>query len=193
MIRVWMRRGVIAALAILLAAPAAIAAELYGVVMPDRREVDGVSLQLNGVGARILSPFGVKIYVAGLYLERPTTDAGKILASSQHKLLEMRFLRAVDRADIARAWALAFADNCRGECRQPTMAIARFESMLRDMASGGQMRFAFAGDRVEVFMDGQRTGTIADPGFAALLLATWIGEAPPTDELKAGLLGIGRQ
>lgn len=192
MIRLWMHRAVIFALTASFAAPGA-AAELYGVVMPDRREVDGVSLQLNGIGARILSPFGVKIYVAGLYLEHPSTDAAKILASPQRKLIEMRFLRAVDRADIARAWRIEFADICRSECRPPAMAIAQFEEALRDMADGGEMRFSFAGDRVEIFMDGQRTGTVADPAFAPLLLATWIGELPPTEELKAGLLGIGRR
>ena len=193
MIAAWVRRAVVAALAVSFAAPGAVAAELYGVALPDRREVDGVSLQLNGIGARILSPFGVKIYVAGLYLEHPSTDATRILASPQRKLLEMRFLRAVDRADIERAWTAAFTGNCRGECRQPAMAIARFESMLRDMADGGEMRFSFAGDRVEIFMDGQHTGTIVNPAFAPLLLATWIGERPPTEELKAGLLGIGRR
>ncbi len=193
MLHAWLRHAAMAALAASLAAPGAAAAELYGVALPDRREVGGVPLLLNGIGARILSPFGIKIYVAGLYLERPATDAAKILASPQRKLIEMRFLRAVDRGDIARAWRIALADICRGECRQPAMAIAQFEEALRDMADGGEMRFSFAGDRVEIFMDGQHTGTIVDPAFAPLLLATWIGERPPTEELKAGLLGIGRQ
>ncbi len=50
MIRAWLRHAVMAALAASLAAPGAGAAELYGVAMPERREVDGVPLLLDGIG-----------------------------------------------------------------------------------------------------------------------------------------------
>ena len=70
----------------------AAAAELDGVVMPDKQDVAGYHLVLNGLGLRTYSILRVHIYVAGLYLERRTIDPNAILSSSQPKLL--RFLES---------------------------------------------------------------------------------------------------
>ena len=65
------RRLILAALAL---APLSVAqaAELDGVVMPDTWSADGSEMRLNGIGLRTFSFLGIPIYVAGLYLERPS-------------------------------------------------------------------------------------------------------------------------
>ena len=49
---------------------AANAAQLAGVWLPDDREVVGTHLVLNGIALRTYSILHVRVYVAGLYLER---------------------------------------------------------------------------------------------------------------------------
>jgi hypothetical protein len=57
------------------------AAELQGVSMPDQQDVAGIRLILNGIGLRTYSILRIRIYVAGLYLERPNHDAQATLNS----------------------------------------------------------------------------------------------------------------
>jgi hypothetical protein len=53
------------------------AVELDGVNMADTEEAAGHHLVLNGFGLRTFSLLRVHIYVAGLYLERHSTEADR--------------------------------------------------------------------------------------------------------------------
>ena len=81
------------------------AAELDGVAMPDTQVVDGTQMWLNGIGLRTFSLLGIRVYVAGLYLQRRSGDADTILHSPQWKLLHIRFLRDVD-APVTREFSI---------------------------------------------------------------------------------------
>jgi Chalcone isomerase-like len=85
-----------AALLLFASTAMASAAELDGVVMPDTHDVAGYHLTLNGLALRTYSVLRVHVYVAGLYLERRSSDGDAILNSSQPKLLRFVFLRDVD-------------------------------------------------------------------------------------------------
>jgi len=65
-----MVRASILAAASFIALSVAHAADLEGISMPDTRVVDGTQMRLNGIGLRTFSALGIRIYVAGLYLER---------------------------------------------------------------------------------------------------------------------------
>ena len=77
-----MVRELILAAAASVALSAAHAADLEGVSMPDTRVVDGTQMRLNGIGLRTFSALGIRIYVAGLYLERPNGDPETILPTT---------------------------------------------------------------------------------------------------------------
>ena len=65
-----MVRGLILAAAVIVATLSVVhAADLEGVSMPDARVVDSIEMRLNGIGLRTYSALGIRIYVAGLYLE----------------------------------------------------------------------------------------------------------------------------
>lgn len=186
-----MSRALLAALAVTLLTTAARSAELSGVTMPDRAEVAGRTLALNGMAARTYSILRIKIYVAGLYLERPDRDAAAVLASPAPKLILMRYLQPVDRDQAAAAWEHYLGLNCEAPCRLPTAAIGRFTSLLEPIVRDDTMRLTFTEAGVEIAAGGRPKGTIEDTGFARLLLATFIGEAPTSEEVKQGLLAGG--
>jgi Chalcone isomerase-like len=169
-------RGLILAAVVVLAASVAYAADLESVSMPDARVVDGTQMRLNGIGLRTYSVLGIRIYVAGLYLERRSGDPSTIIHSQQRKLPDIRFLRDVRAEDARRAWLESFEQNCKAPCYLDPRDLQRF--------------LTFTSEGVHVTFNGRLMGDIPDPQFAELMLATFIGAVPPTPRLKRELLGF---
>ena len=166
------------------------AADLEGVSMPDARVVDGTQMRLNGIGLRTFSVLGIRIYVAGLYLERRNGDPETILHSQERKLLDIRFLRDVDAVDARKAWQEGFEQNCKPPCYLDPRDMQRFLAAVPSVHKGDDSTLLFTPRGVHVTLNGRLMGDIADPHFAALMLATFIGSVPPTPRLKRELLGL---
>ena len=179
--------------ALLLGLPlTAFAAEAGGVNFPERWQLDGQTLLLNGAGVREYGPFGIDVYAAALYLRERETQGARVLDSPLPKVVQMRFLRDVSRADTLKAWDAYFERNCVTPCVLPYEAIAAFRAFIPDARDGDTQTYRFYDGRVEIDLDGQRLGSVKGAAFARLLLSTWIGDVPTTAELKAALLGIDR-
>lgn len=178
------------ALAVLLAgaAPAA-AAELNGVSLPDGVTAAGRRLVLNGIGLRTYSILAVRIYVAGLYLEQRSSDPGAILRSPEVKLLDVRFLRDVGAEDARRSWQEALRNNCTAPCRLPPQEVEQFLSAVPAVHRGDRSTLLFTARGLDVTFNGQAYGTVSDPVFAQVVLATFLGPAPGSAGLKRALLG----
>jgi hypothetical protein len=187
-----MVRGLIFAALALTTLSVAQAAELDGVAMPDTWSADGTEMRLNGIGLRTFSFLGIPIYVAGLYLERPSGDSDTILRSRDTKLLSIRFLRDVDAEHGRRAWQDGFEQNCKRPCALDPAGVERFLSRVPEVHKGDETTLLFTSKGVDITFDGRPMGTIADPHFAEVMLATFIGPAPATPRLKRELLGDGR-
>ncbi len=163
-------------------------AELDGVRLPDTARADGKILHLNGIGLRTYSILGLHIYVAGLYLEHPSTNAEAIMQSPETKLLKIRFVRNVG-ADAARdAWRKGLQNNCRAPCRLDPDDVARFLALIPAMHAGDRYSILFTALGATVKADGVPLGTISNPQFAAVMLATFLGAAPASARLKSELL-----
>jgi hypothetical protein len=168
---------------------AAAAVELDGVAMPEAQNVAGARLALNGLALRTYSFLKVHIYVAGLYLEKRTSDAKAILDSKQTKLLRFAFLRDVDAEAARKSWAEAFARSCGEPCRLPAESIDRFLAAVPSVREGETSTLLFNDRGMDFFMNGRLVGRVADTEFARIILATFIGQNPTSQEVKVGLLG----
>ena len=181
-------RAALAALA--LSAASAGAAELAGFAVPERVRVGARELALNGIGVRSATAFKVKIYVAALYLEKLSGDEEQVLASDGIKQIKMKYLYAISAADMKRGWEHSFTESCPEKRCEPFRAqIAEFQALVGAVAKGDLYDFFFYDDRVEILRPGASAATVRGGEFARLLLSTWIGKAPPTEELKRSLLG----
>jgi Chalcone isomerase-like len=185
-----MVRALILAAVALASLSVARAADLDGVLMPDSRIVNGTQMGLNGIGLRTFSLLGIRIYVAGLYLERRSANADTILHSPHMKLLDIRFLRDVDAEDARTAWRDGFEKNCRPPCYLDPRDLQRFLDAVPSMHKGDATTLLFTSKGVHVTINGRTMGDIADPHFAETMLATFIGPEPPTPRLKRELLGL---
>jgi hypothetical protein len=165
------------------------AAVLEGVAMPDSQEVAGTSLVLNGLALRTYSLLRIRIYVAGLYLERPTSDSDAILASNNPKLLRFVFMRDVDAQTERKSWRESLDDNCGRPCSLPPENVDRFLDAIPSMRQGDAITFVFTPSGMDAFKNGGLIGRIHDSEFVHVILATFIGEHPTSPAVKRGLLG----
>ena len=185
-----MIRGLILAIFALATMSFARAAEMEGVSLPDTREVAGVQMRLNGMGMRTYSILGIRIYVAGLYLERPNNNPDAILQSPERKLLEIHFLRDVGVEDARKAWKDGFVNNCKAPCTLDPNDLARFLEQVPPVHKGDVSQLMFSPKGAAIVFNGRPMGVIDDAHFANTMLATFLGPEPPTKRLKQELLGL---
>jgi hypothetical protein len=162
--------------------------ELDGVQLPDTLQRDGKVLHLNGIGLRTYSILGIHIYVAGLYLEHPSTDADAIMRSGQTKLLKIRFVHNVSVNAARNAWRKGLERNCQAPCRLDPDDVARFLELIPAMHAGERYSILFTELGATVTADGTKLGTISQPQLAAAMLAMFLGPVPASARLKAELL-----
>jgi len=158
------------------AAAAAWGKECLDVAFPDQVEDQGASLKLNGLGVRKATFFKIKVYVAALYVPRPTANAQALVTSREPFELDLQFVRDVGAKDIRDAFAEGFAPSTAGH---PSLQgqVATLESWIEDIRAGERMSFVRVPERgVQFSLAGRVKGILS-------------GEHPPNAELKAGLLG----
>jgi hypothetical protein len=182
-----MFRGLI--LVAVLSISVARAAELDGIQMPDTLLVGRIPMVLNGIGIRTYSVFNIHIYVAGLYLKRRSGNPDEILHSLGSKLLEIRFIHDASAEQARTAWRDGFENNCKPPCYLDPHDVQRFLEAIPAIHTGDETTLLFSSQGVEVSMNHQLMGHVANQHFSEVILSTFIGPVPPTPQLKRQLLG----
>ncbi|MHB8454466.1 MAG: chalcone isomerase family protein [Acidiferrobacterales bacterium] len=169
----------------------ATAAELAGVHLADAINVGKARLQLNGIALRTKYMF--KIYVGGLYLAQPSSNAADIVRTDAPKALVMQFMRDIKRETMVEAYQEAFANNAPELLARDKADVDRFLAFLPAVKEGERMVFSYAPGKGSTFvLGGSAPLIIRGKEFADLYLLVFIGPNPPTPEVKQGLLGMGK-
>jgi Chalcone isomerase-like len=164
------------------------AATLAGTTLPDTVQVGSTKLVLNGLGLR--TKFVVKVYVAGLYLEQKSSDAGAIIKTDAPKQIVMQFLHGASKNQMTDAFNESFNDNAPDARKTMKADIDRLLAALEPVKPGDQMVFSYLpGTGTTLAINGKEKLTIPGPAFAPVLLSVWLGPKPPNADLKKGLLG----
>ncbi len=157
--------------------------------MPESVVAGGKTLALNGAGVRTATMFKINVYVAALYTPGPVRDAGTALKLSGPLRFDFRFLRAVSREKVVRAWTWQF-DQSAGHSYPGLKKDSRdFAELFEALKEGGLQTVEFEGDDSLVTQDGRPLGRVKGRDFQLAFLSLWFGENPPTMELKKKLLG----
>jgi hypothetical protein len=175
-----------------LAAPAW-AGELAGVTLPEQTMVEKSTLVLNGMGLREATWLRIKVYVAGLYLEAKSSDAGAILGSELPKRIIFVFVRPVGRKRLIKEWDESLKANIGDDFAALEDRVATLHAWMPDaVKKRDEMTLTYLpGKGVVVEIKGEARGTIPGADFARALFAIWLGARPPNQALKMGLLGRG--
>lgn len=165
------------------------ARDCEGVSMPDQVTVDASKLVLNGMGVREATLLNINVYVAGLYLLKPSRDGEKIAAAEEPKQMRIQFVRDVSRKDMADAIQKGFK-RATGEGYGALKArVEQLMEHLPEFKSGDRFTITYRpGSGVELKSNSDST-TIAGADFAHGLFLIWLGKEPPNAGLKQGLLG----
>ena len=167
------------------------AASLGGVTLPDTYPAGGQTLVLNGLGLRTLTVFNVKVYAVGLYLPQKSSDARAIMASPGAKVIVMQFLHTATKAQIESHYREGESKNCgHGECAPSDAGdFERLIAATPAAAVGDTLTYVLSSRGVRVLFNNRVIGDFANPDLGLRLLAGFIGDAPPSEDLKRHLLG----
>lgn len=168
----------------------ALAGECAGVSVPDTVSVDGKSLVLNGVGLREATLFKVDVYVAALYVERRTADAAGLVSSDEVKQLRIRFVRDISRDDMLENMQRGFMAGAGAKWVALEDRFNQLKAWMPALHTGDEFVITY---RPNIGINVQRgnlsLGPIAGKDYADATLRVWLGDHPPSAELKRGLLG----
>lgn len=183
-----MRRAFLVACLLALALPA-VAATLANVTLPDTITVGSKTLVLNGMGVR--TKFFVKVYVAGLYLEKKTSDPAAILQQDAARRIVLQFIRSeVTREQMREAFDEALKANAPDKASALQAEIKQFLGALETMNEKEQMAVTYLpGVGTTVTLRGKDKVTIPGQPFGEVVFSMWLGPKPPNGDLKNGLLG----
>jgi Chalcone isomerase-like len=158
--------------------------------LPDTWALNGEVLVLNGAGIREYSFLRIPVYAAALYLPARQQNESAILKASTPRVVHMKMLRDATRDDSAKAWDVYLNANCKSPCVMNNESRQKFLKLIPDTRAGDTQTFVFREGELEISRNGKSLGTIADAAFTIVVLASWIGGVPTTENLKKRLLGI---
>lgn len=165
-------------------------AELDGRTLANQLVVGGKTLVLNGLGFRKATFLGIKVYLAGLYVEEKSQNAEQIMNSNKVRKIRLLFVRDVGAEKIKNAWKESFDENCGDKCDTFEKEIATLGAYIQDVKDGSVMDYTFFSDRIEIQADQKEKLEIKNKEFSKIMLSTWLGKKPVMEKLKTQLLGV---
>lgn len=171
----------------------AFAVSVEGVDFPDQKTIGSQKWVLNGAGLRIKKKFGMSfpVYVGALYLPAKNQDEKALIGSKEAKMMELVFLRKIDASTLRDAWSEGFDKNCKPECDAARAQFKTFNELMVDVKDKSRLKMTFTGDEINVEVEGitSKSGKLSGEAIRKALLAIFIGDEPPTADLKKALLG----
>src|SRR4051812_32859224 len=176
-----------------LALVSANAAEVSGVKLEDKTQIESRDLVLNGAGLR--KRFAVvKVYVIGLYLPEKKTAAAAVLALAAPQRAQIHMLRDVDANTFTEALVEGLrANHSEAEFKalEPRVKeLADLMAQIGEAKEGMTIALDWTGTATRLAVNGKPAGKpIAGEDFYRALLRIWIGDKPVQDDLRKALLG----
>jgi hypothetical protein len=170
----------------------AAAAEVAGVKVDDKTEVESRELVLNGAGLRKRVIFNV--YVIGLYLPEKKSDPAAVLALAGPKRAAIHMLRDVGADTFTDALVEGLrANSTEAEYKALEPRVKELSATLAQIGEakkGMDISLDWTGSATQLVVNGKPAGKpIAGEDFYRALLRIWLGDKPVQDDLKKLLLG----
>jgi hypothetical protein len=177
-----------ALIALLLAVPGT-AGTLAGVTLPDKVDVKGQDLVLNGMGLR--KKLFIKVYVGGLYLPQKEKSAAKVLGADGPRRMVMHFIYDVSKEQMCEAWEEGLEANTPNPPAEVKKAFETLCGWMDGVGEGQKLVLTYLpGEGTAVEVGGKAKGTIPGKAVADAILRTWIGPKPgPGEDFKKAVLG----
>lgn len=180
----------VAMLAMAMSASPSSAAKIGKIELPDSLQIAGQSLSLNGAGTR--NKLVAKLYVAGLYLTAPETDAASIIAADAASSMRIVISSSlINPKRMEKAIRAGFDKSAGAKIDVLAERIDRFIDVFRKgIEEGDVFDVVYDGkDNTMVIKNGAQQAIIQGADFKKALLGIWLGADPVQKSLKSKLLG----
>ncbi len=180
------------ATALALSAIGASAADVAGVKLDDKTQIESRDLVLNGAGLRKRIVFDV--YVIGLYLPEKKSDPAAVLQLAGPKRAAIHMLRDVSADTFTGALVDGLKENHSAadyQALEPRVKeLAAIFAEIKEAKKGMVIALDWTGSATRLVVDGKPAGKpIAGEDFYRALLRIWLGDKPVQNDLKKALLG----
>ena len=180
----------IAGFVLTLSTTTALAEDCKGISFPDHAVVEGTDLTLNGVGLHKATFLRVDVYVGALYVAATSRDPNTLINSDRPQELILHFLRSVSVRDVRDQWTKDFVHVVPDRPASLMQRVATLNTWLSDMKRDQRLTFVRQpGEGIKVVVGGVLKGTVPGDDFSRVFMSIWLGAAPPSARLRAGLLG----
>lgn len=166
------------------------AKEIAGINFPDTITAQKKTLKLNGVGLREATFLKIKVYAGALYVENHSQDGLALAKSKESKILKMNFIRDVEAKKIKEAFKEGYEKNCDELCGGNKQHLEKLLAKVEDLNKGDTMELRFNGRNLEFVKNDQVKETFDSKEFSEIILKIYVGNNPPNESLKKGLLGL---
>ncbi|WP_194842674.1 chalcone isomerase family protein [Endozoicomonas sp. OPT23] len=166
---------------------------LEGIEIPEAVSAkDGTELKLQGAAVRSFYHV-IDGYIGALYLENKSTDVASILADNGYKRMTFTVLLSkMSARKIGNAFYEAIQINTSPEeQKELEKEIQQFVTMIDGTVTkgeGGSFEY-IPGQGARVTVAGEVKGVIPGKKAFNVILKVWIGDTPPTQNFKDGVLG----
>ncbi|MBU3660406.1 MAG: chalcone isomerase [Flavobacteriales bacterium] len=161
---------------------------IAGVKFPTTTKVNGKTLEMNGGGLR--EKYWIDLYVAALYLENKTTDAGKIIYADDEQAIHIKIISgSVTRERFIESVKEGFSNANHGKATPEQ--IKKFMGFFNEeIKEGDRINLEYTPkEGLVVIKNGTEKGKIEGVEFKKALFSIWLGSTPADATLKKGMLG----
>lgn len=178
-------------LGVLILSSTANAKILSGVTIPEiYQHQSGQELTLQG--ASIRSKFMMDIYAASFYSEQLHDSATQALKGQTTQAMRLSFIYPkLSIKKFQDGWQKGIlANNDRKDIEPHQQAIEQFiHSFKHDLKKGDELILESSPQQgMRVVLNGSVINEIQDPSLFKLLLSTWLGPKPPSQQFKKALI-----
>ncbi|MDA9161096.1 chalcone isomerase family protein [Crocinitomicaceae bacterium] len=162
--------------------------KISGVTFPPEMDLKGTSLFFNGCGLR--SKIGIDLYVAGLYLKKPTMDENKAIKADEVQAIKIVIVSSKVTRDKFNDAVKEGFENA-SPFNATTDQIKSFKSFFAaPFKVNDEINMIYKpGKGTLVTINGQFKGIIKGLPFKKALFAIWLGNKPAQGKLKKGMMG----
>jgi hypothetical protein len=184
-----LRKAFVLVFALFFLASSAYAIEAAGITMPDTLKAGDQDLVANGGGKR--TKFGMKVYVAALYLKQKSSDAAMIINADEPMGIKLQITSGLVTPDkMKTAIDEGFEKSTGGNVAPIQAKIDAFTAIFKGLANGDIYDFIYVpGKGVEIYKAGKLSSVIQGLDFKKALFGIWLGKDPAQDDLKEKMLG----
>ena len=154
---------------------------------PEKVKTFGQETPLHGFGTRKATLFGIKVYHAAFYSTKNLKSLAEVLADTDPKRLDIRYVRDFGLEDTNEAWKYQFKESAGANLREIAPEIEKLISFQKPIHEGDVQRFEFRDGMVTFSINDEKRGEIRSKKFEEALLTIFFGPNPPTKELQRGL------